>query len=49
MPGIFDWIKIKWILGGFVVTLGLISAATSVEFTHRGVCVCVYLLRQKTL
>ena len=33
--GIFDQIKIKWILGGFVVTLGLSSAATSVKF-----CTC---------
>ena len=28
--------KIKWILGGFVVTLGLSGAATSVGFTQGG-------------
>ena len=34
--------KLNGILGGFVVTLGLSGAAASVEFTHGGVCTCLF-------
>ena len=46
--GIFDWIKIKWILGGFVVTLGLrnfhmVQRVSELAFCIFRSCECVWV------